>query len=1187
MHLKRLEMNGFKSFVEAQIIFQQGITAVVGPNGSGKSNILDAILWVLGEQSTKTLRSERMEDVIFNGTESRKPQGMVEVSLILGEVDGTRPGGEPDRAFLPYSLGEYQEIMVTRRLFRDGVSEYFINQTPCRLKDLRGLLLDTRAGSKGHTVIEQGMIDRLLKASPIERRELIEETAGIIRYKKQKTEALRKLEATNQNLSRVRDIVNEVKRQLGSLERQAKAAEAYQALREEVRRLELIVLIHEHQEISGTLRHCERSLLELGERESAENAAAARLDTEVEAGQLQLIAGDTAIAEWRDEVAQLEGRLGQAATAIELSTQRACLLEEQRVRVEADLAQVQTEKLKDAEDLMGWADRGADIQRELSATAEAVAGEDAALKEAVQCYRESQAALEVSRSRAMDRAMAASIAVNQVTNNQARAAELSRRTEKSEQQRIQAEAAFDSLRQQLRECQERRRHHEIQLQETVAAVRALAEGMADLKKRLSDAGNKVAATQEELAISTARQRALQAITRGALESLADSESLGATLAHVLTVRSEYDVAIEAVLGHKLIGMLIDAPQDAARLLKTFQGQGSAAVTFLPKRPRIFRADHPLMIYGEGIVGPALDFVSPLSGYEELTSHLLGGVVIVQTLDDAVALWQGMTESAYALLVTVNGEILEPDGAITASPADAAVGVFARERELRALTDRVQGLEHALQEAKETRDELEHALAGETERWEMRDSEARRREMDLIGERTDEQRCHQDLAQLRERIQVLMAECQASEAEREALLADELANRNDLQRLETERASAEAALAELQHTVAENEGVVERRHASTGEVRLRVAGLTERLEQTRAEIRRMESVAAVRETRILELQGEVMRLREACATALLERQAAEAGIPAIESELFRARRTLSGAQEAQAELTTRLRALDAEFNKLRHGIEALHREQEAVRLSRREAEIRLEGYEGQLRGTYQVSLETAIAQVGDREDAHSARERLIQRRGRLEELGPVNVMAIEEHRELEERLRFLTTQEEDLAQSVASLRTIISKINRTTKELFLNTFQELQSKFDEMFRNFFEGGRAELLLVEDEEGGEPGVDIVAQPPGKRLKNITMLSGGERALTAMALVFASFIIRPTPFCVLDEIDAPLDEENTGRFTRVLQGLSARSQFIVITHSKQTMEVADSLYGVTMEEPGISTLVSVRLNRMLEPV
>ena len=1187
MYLKRLEMNGFKSFLDAQIVFQLGITAVVGPNGSGKSNILDAVLWVLGEQSTKTLRSERMEDVIFNGTESRKPQGMVEVSLILGEVDGGQAEAETDRARLPYSLGEYQEIMVTRRLFRDGVSEYFINQTPCRLKDLRALLLDTRAGSKGHTVIEQGMIDRLLKASPVERRELIEETAGIIRYKKQKTEALRKLEATNQNLSRVRDIVNEVKRQLGGLERQAKAAETYQALRQEVRRLELIVLIHEYKEISRALRNCEQSLLELRERESAENAAAARLATELEAGQLQVIAGDTDITQRRDGVAGSQARLAQAATSIELSAQRVRFLEEQRVRVEADLRQVQAEKLKDAEDVKIWTDRGVSLSSELAAMAETVARDDAALTEAVHRYRESQAALEESRARVMDRVMAATMVANQATNNRSRIAELSRRVEKAEQQRIQAETALDIQQQQLRECHERRCQNEIQLQEAMAAVDALAGGITDLKKRLSDADHTVSKVQEELTVSTARQQALYAITREA-QPLAESERLGLTLAHVLTVRSEYDIAIEAVLGHKLVGMLVDTPQEAASLLKTVNGQCPATLTFLPRRPRSFGADPDvMMMQGEGIVGPALAFVYPRSGYEELTSHLLAGVIIVRTLDDAVALWQEMTESAHALLVTVNGEILTPDGAITAYPGKAALGVFARERELRALTERVHELSQALQEAKGNRDAVEQALVGERGLWEARDSEVRRREMGLVSERKDEHQYQQDIAQVRERIEVLMAEGQASAAERDALLAEELAARHELQRLEAERASAEETLTELQRAVTVNEGVVESRHATAAAARLQVAGLSERLEQSRAENRRIEATAAVRETRILELQDEVSRLRTAGATALLERQAAEAGIPAIESELSRARRGLTEAQDVQAGRTTRLRALEAEFNTLRHGIEGLHREQEAVRLRQREAEIRLEGYEGQLRGTYQVTVEAAIAQVGDGEDEASARERLTQRRGRLEELGPVNVMAIEEHRVLEERLRFLTTQEDDLSQSVASLKAIISKINRTTKQLFLNTFQELQSKFDEMFRNFFEGGRAELLLVEDEEGGEPGVDIVAQPPGKRLKNITMLSGGERALTAMALVFASFIIRPTPFCVLDEIDAPLDEENTGRFTRVLQGLSARSQFIVITHSKQTMEVADSLYGVTMEEPGVSTLVSVRLNKMLEPV
>jgi len=624
-------------------------------------------------------------------------------------------------------------------------------------------------------------------------------------------------------------------------------------------------------------------------------------------------------------------------------------------------------------------------------------------------------------------------------------------------------------------------------------------------------------------------------------------------------------------------------------LKTLDGQSAGGRTFLPKHPRS-GPGAPSRIHGEGVVGCALDFVSPSPGYEKLISHLLAGVVIIRTLDHAITLWQEMSDDAQALFVTVNGEILMPDGTVTTRPVEAAVGVIARERELRTLADRIRKLEHTLQEAKDSRNVVDQALASETSNCEARDSESRRLEMDLVSERKDEQRGEQDVIQLRQRIEVLMAERQAAEVERDALRAAEQAGGRELQRSEAERVSAEQALAELQATVAVHEGAVELRHADLAQIRLEVAGLTERLEQSRSEILRMEGVVAVRETRIRELQQEVSRLRAAGAQTLAERQTTEAGVPAIESELSKARGDLGEAQQAQAGRTLRLRALEAEFNKLRHGTEDVHRQQETVRLRHREAEIRLEGYEGQLHGTYQVSLEEAIAEIGQKDgwdvDIASTRERLSQRRGRLNELGPVNVMAIEEHRELEERLRFLTTQEEDLAQSIASLKAIIAKINRTTKQLFLDTFQELQTQFDEMFRTFFEGGRAELVLVEDEEGGEPGVDIVAQPPGKRLKNITMLSGGERALTAMALVFASFIIRPTPFCVLDEIDAPLDEENTVRFTRVLQGLSARSQFIVITHSKQTMEVADSLYGVTMEEPGVSTLVSVRLNRLLEP-
>jgi len=1189
MYLKRLEMNGFKSFLDAQIAFQPGITAVVGPNGTGKSNILDAILWVLGEQSTKTLRSERMEDVIFNGTESRKPQGMVEVSLILGEVDGGPAQGEGNGATLPYSLGECQEVMVTRRLFRDGISEYFINQTPCRLKDIRGLLLDTRAGSKGHTVIEQGMIDRLLKASPIERRELIEETAGIVRYKKQKAEALRKLEATHQNLLRVRDIVNEVKRQLGSLERQAKAAETYQRLRQEVRQLELVVLTHEHQEVSRDEKESERMLRELSDRESAEEAAIARLSYDAEAIQLQVTENDSGIAACRDNVSRIEMRLSQAATTIELLAQRSTFLEEQRARVQADLRHIGEERQQDAENLLTMRARLTTLSEERSAQAEVVKQHEAAFNEATHRHREGQAALEAGRQQVMDRVMAVAAIANRLEAGRTRAAELGRRIERLEQERIQATAALDALGIDLSACTSRRHQIETQLKETLAACGGISATVAYLKKALSEADQRVAELQEQFTVSVAHQKALQAVVRdSAIQPFEDAEGRGAIVAHVLTVLPEYDTAIEAVLGYRLMGKLVETPAEAVGLLEKLKARGANGGTFIPKRPRQFQAPASATVSGKGVLGPALGFVAARAGYEELVTHLLAGAVLVQGLGQALAVWQRMTRNDQALLVTVSGEVVAPDGTVTGRPVGAAAGVMARERELQALAPRVQDLEHGLREAKADHDRLVQALADENAVAESREGEIRRLEMELVGERKDEQRGEQDLAEWRQRIEVLLAEQGAAGAEREALSAAEHADRDALRRMEAEQALAEQTLGDIQERVTENQAAVERQQAAVTDLRLALAGLTERLEQNRAEITRLEDMAAVREVRFAELEAESARLNAAAAAARTDRQQTEAGVPAMELELAAVRQCFVEAQAEQMGRATRLRTVEAERNRVRHGVEELRRQQEAVRLRQREAQIRLEGYESQLQGTYGVSFEAAVTEIEgvEERDLTAVRERLAQRRGRLHELGPVNVMAIDEHRELEERLRFLTTQEEDLAQSVASLKTIIAKINRTTKQLFLDTFQELQMKFDEMFRNFFEGGRAELVLVEDEEAAEPGIDIVAQPPGKRLKNIAMLSGGERALTAMALIFASFVIRPTPFCVLDEIDAALDEENTVRFTRVLQDLSARSQFIVITHCKQTMEVADSLYGVTMEEPGISMLISVRLHRQLQP-
>jgi chromosome segregation protein len=1203
MYLKHLELRGFKSFVDARLTFQPGITAVVGPNGTGKSNILDAVLWVLGEQSTKTLRSERMEDVIFNGTESRQPLGMGEVSLILGDVDGksangngngsgngsgnSNGDGDGETAALPHALGECQEVMLTRRLYRDGVSEYFINKTPCRLKDIRGLLLDTRAGSKGHTVIEQGRIDRVLKATPIERRELIEETAGIVRYKKQKAEALRKLEATNQNLLRVRDVVNEVKRQLGSLERQARAAEQYQALRQEVRKLELTVLVHDYRGLLHEREESDRALGDLTIRESAEIAAVARFAAEVETLHLGVTEGEAALTALRDQVAQAEARLAQAGAAIELLAQRATLLDEQRVRVQADVEHVRGEQKEEGTLLATLRSRIKQLTHDFSRRSGVAAQSEAALAEAAQCHRDAQASLEAVRAAVMERVMTATAAGNCLANDQARAAEIRRRADRVEQERLQAVSSLEASKTGLAASVERRRQLETNLTTARGARADLADAIACLKSQLAEAEQRFARVQEEKAVSVARQKVLQSVSHDAVEGNAAS-LLNDTVAQVLSVPAAYERAVEAVLGHRLTGKLVEGPAEAVRVLRALAAKGAAGGTFIPKHPRVFGARAAAKLEGAGVVGPARDVVTPRKGYDELVTHLLAGVVIVETLDQAVALWKGMTESKQALLVTPNGEVVAPDGIVSAGPAGTAAGAMGRERELKALTARMKELEKEFPAAQTNKEKLSVTLTAEVARLESLEAEIRTIEMALVGERKDEQRGEQDVARWNQAIALFQTEREGAEAELTALAASEKTLRDDLQRLERERAESEQSVLMRQQAVAASQAELERQQAAMAEVRADAAGRQERLEQAQADLARVEGASATRKARIEELEAEAVRLKAAGTAAVAERKQTEKGVSAMEAAIKEARQRLVKAQEAQTGRVAKSRALEADWNRARHSLDELHKRQETIRLRRVEAQARLEGFDALLTGTYAVNFEQAVAEVGESadDDLETIKDTLAQKRRRLQDLGPVNVMAIDEHRELEERLRFLTAQEEDLTQSIASLRSIITRINRTTKQLFMETFENLQAKFSETFRTFFDGGRAELILVEDEESTEPGVDIVAQPPGKRLKNISMLSGGERALTAMALIFASFLIRPTPFCVLDEIDAPLDEENTLRFIRVIRELAARTQFIVITHSKQTMEMADVLYGVTMEEAGVSALVSVRLNKLLAP-
>jgi chromosome segregation protein len=1225
MYLKSLEMAGFKSFAEARIEFPDGITAIVGPNGSGKSNVVEAILWVLGEQSTKALRSEKMEDVIFNGTEMRKPLGLAEVSLVISGLD--RINVDP-LSGLSSQLSEYQELMITRRLYRNGDSEYLINKTVCRLKDVRSLLLDTRAGTKGHTVIAQGQIDQILNASPQDRRDLIEETAGIIRYKKQKAEALRKLDATQQNLLRVRDIIAEVKKQLNSLERQARQARSYQTLHQEAKSVEVQLLTNEYRVLRTTLKEVEAELRTLGDHESEQSAELARLNAELERSKLAIATANEAIGQRREELSKVDQQQARALTAAEVERNRGELYAQQQSQEGQELERLTQEQKQGAAEAVTIEAALAALESECAEREQVFATLDQEMKELV---RHRTAALAEEERGRLD---VLNLAVLVANTEQALVQLAARIQEAADREGRLAREREDFRLQHVTETDKRQALQQAShdTEQLIDDLRRQREGVEEASERVSvelvEVDQLVFRQSEELAAVDSHLRALQGVLqedmgygrRGDEESTALKACTGVrdAIAEWLVVPPGWDRAVEAVLGERVRGWFVDNPAAACEAIEFLKRKDLGRGTFIPQQPRWTTRDTasqqwwPAMEGQPGVAGRAVDLIHVEGQREAARDHLFDQIVLVDTLKVATALWEQQPCSAPdgPIFVTRAGEVLDAAGVITGGQAGATGGLLQRRREVLHLEAQSVSLTGSVEEGKQRRERL--LVQGQELREQSRQlvESLRDAEMQGLSLQKDEAGLQHVLGDLIRRIDTLGSDAQRGSEE--------------VQRLEQEVHSGEAQLAQWLAEKAGQEAGLSRVRERAGQIDHDMQGLQQRFTEAQLVAQGIRTTREHRYHDLLRVQQQqqdaiahietltrhVEGLTASIEQSRVEREGHEARCREFGESAAQEKARLVELQEEQAQDMAAAHQLDAGLEDVRQAVSSLRESRMAVEVKKAEIRMQLGTVESTLFGTYQVDLaalldspvvemtseqlsigEEAIPEGQPAVNEVALREQLQKIREKLDRLGPINLAAIQEHQELDERYRFLTTQEQDLSTSISSLKEIIQRINLTTKDMFAGTFVELQQKFSEVFVKFFPGGRAELQMVEvpaeeTAEGGgpqEPGVDIVVQPPGKRLKSMTMLSGGEKTLTAMALLFASFLIRPTPFCILDEIDAPLDEENIGRFTGVLHELSEGAQFMVITHSKQTMAIADSLFGVTMEEPGISKIVSVKLGNL----
>ncbi len=1212
MHLKSLELLGFKSFADKTVFnFHEGVTAIVGPNGCGKSNVLDAVRWVLGEQSAKALRGGEMADVIFNGTDSRKPVGLAEVSLTFTDCS--------------QELGvDWHEVRVTRRVYRDGNSDYLLNKTICRLKDIQSLFADTGIGRSAYSMMEQGRIDQILSSRPEDRRAVFEEAAGITRYRIQKREALRKLEATEANLLRIGDIIKEVKRQIGSLQRQAGKARRYQALLTDLRILDTHHARHQLDELEAQLEGCREEITRLSEAEQETQAKIETSENFLATQRLELDEIDDQIGNARAEVQRTQSEIANHRSLIEFNRQRTEEFQELIARYQNDIAAAEAKRseqetqLQEANALIEKTDRllkakESELDEWTKKAAHFRAERDARESE-LQTLQLTSGKTE-SKIAALQEELNGIVARREATTG--RIADLRKSIEESRRARDEADTRLASSR--LAGEQEQ------QSVEQLLAVAQAAEIDLQHHRQLAAEGEKAltaldrSIAEKESRLEVLRQlneegagliQGSQAVLKGLQDDRIRSAVAGA-LAAKLEVDREFIPAIEAAFGRRMHAVILQDARLATEIVATLNsdklGQAALAVPDLAPAP----PPHKFSALPEGALAWAIDKVHAPEELQTIVAHLLADVVIVRDLETALQL---KVRESHLKLATLSGELVSFEGIIFGGTASAENdSLLERKARIDSLVQDREALDKERRELLKKHSASQAKLESAIQRLE----ESRgRHHAALLAHSTTSGRIQlseRELADAERKLEQLGTE--RTTLEQQIQIADD-----NVARIQEELTTHRKAQAEhqSQQTAAENAREAAQQneeHASErlGDLRLTVA--TER--QRHENLVSQRAPMAARETELAEMiaarRADIRTYEGRLSRQTQETRSAESAIETQSAECAAAEANVASIAEQRAQRHAALTGLETELRGTRNSLNDLRDLRGKQEVRQTQLQLQIENLTEHISRRYQVDLrdfktdpfafqKTLNAQLKRREkevsdaveaapsmEAESSSNQIDYSRlaqiiaeftRQLDNMGPVNLDAVHEYDELEERYKFLETQNNDLISARRELLDVIARINSTTQKLFAETFAQVRTNFREMFAELFGGGRADLVLQDENDPLNCGIEIIAKPPGKQLQSISLLSGGERTMTAVALLFAIYMVRPSPFCILDEMDAPLDESNINRFIRVLERFVTQSQFIIITHNKRTIAKADVLYGVTMEERGVSKLVGMKL-------
>ncbi|MEE9523974.1 MAG: chromosome segregation protein SMC [Thermodesulfovibrionales bacterium] len=1163
MKIKKIELNGFKSFADRTVFnLHSGITCIVGPNGCGKSNIVDAFRWVLGEQSAKTLRGGKMEEVIFDGSAVKKPKGMSDVTLHISDIDPTSDGNG--------SSGK--TTTVARRLYRSGDSEYLINKNSCRLKDIKDLFLDTGLEVKSYSIIEQGHIDRILSTKPDDRRFLIEEVAGVIKYKVRKEEALRKLESSRLNLQRISDVISEIKKQINILNRLAKKAERYKILSEELKSIELKISKKKYTELRETLEKTNEEFERTKEEDSSLRASISTLETGYQKERLEVVQKEKELNQSNEDFMHLE------RIVADINQQTAVLNAEvnnsrnQVTRLSALLTELDEKKADLASKVSDLTSEKSGLNAQLEEFNTSVAEKKDFIYGIEQDILDIENNIEEKRKDIFRITETLSTLNNDLTRLQSVLESMSKKEEgynseiegiTSEMEKIESEIGrTDSMilnkTNDLSMINERRE----KLQNEIGTAREKMESMQST----------ISSLKEELASDSSRLESLKEIASEGLtkDILNQSETMhvAGVVSDVISVDTRYEKALESVLSEKINGLILSSFDDIEFAVRFIRENTLMRTALMVIDESPFEDSN--IPSNESIIGRASDFVNADDRYKPLVRKLLSNVVLVRDLRNAADL---SSATRGLIFVTPGGDIIDTTGTVLAGEGK---GILKRKREIRELsakTDekqaRLERYERELAGLKESVEGHEREINGIKEKLVLTEKE-------LSVHRVELQNLHMEKERLQKKKAFIKIEMEQTRQEKENIQKNSEDTKKNISETSVKRSEMEGSLDSLRQRLTEKKEFYEQYRGELEAIRIEMTSYKEKMESLSKEIqsfndsmeetdrKKEDTRAEIEHTQLLieEKTGLINELNERLKGQVLQIDGLKGEISARKAKI--------------EEMSEVLQEKEKKIKVIREDLENVSSRLSSAEIARTEHRIKMENIFNNQIDKYGINIE----QLETPEPTEEELEKVESLREKIQTIGPVNLGTIEEYEELKERYEFLTSQHEDLTKSIEELEEAIRKINYTTRKRLREAFTQLNKKFSEVFIQLFDGGKANLILTDEQNILESGIDIIAQPPGKKLQNISLLSGGEKALTAISLIFAGFLIKPAPICILDEADAPLDESNAGKYAAMLRELSKGIQFVVITHNRTTMEAADHIYGITMEEPGISKVISMQL-------